>query len=75
SVRLGAGKPVLLNLWASWCAPCLVELGGLRDREGEIREAGIEVVALSVDGLGDERGNRAAASAALEKLNFPFVAV
>ena len=72
SVRLGAGKPVLLNLWASWCTPCLVELAEIRDREAEIRAAGIDVVALSVDGL-DESADPAALGAAIAKLRFPFV--
>src|SRR6476619_3698007 len=26
----GAGKPVLLNLWATWCAPCVKELPTLQ---------------------------------------------
>ena len=72
SVRLGAGKPVLLNLWASWCAPCLAELAEIRDRKSEIRAAGIEVVALSVDGL-DDGADPAALKAAIAKLRFPFV--
>jgi thiol-disulfide isomerase/thioredoxin len=32
------GKPVLLNLWATWCAPCVKELptlDALQAREGE----------------------------------------
>lgn len=35
------GKPLLLNLWATWCAPCIAELPTLnelaRTREGRLR--------------------------------------
>src|SRR5688500_9411418 len=37
------GKPVLLNLWASWCAPCVKELPML-DALG--RKGALEVVAV-----------------------------
>lgn len=42
------GKPTLVNLWATWCAPCVVEmpsLDALAAREGEA----LNVVALSQD--------------------------
>jgi len=75
TVQLGAGKPVLVNLWASWCAPCLVELAEIAERENELRAAGVEVVALSVDALdsSDKRKAAANAAAAIKKLKFPFV--
>ena len=42
------GKPVLLNLWATWCGPCVKELPTL-DALAK-REAGkLTVVALSQD--------------------------
>jgi peroxiredoxin len=72
SLRDFRGKPVVVNLWASWCAPCLIELAELANHEKEIRAAGLEVVALSVDGLGDDRAKPGAAKRALEKAEFPF---
>ncbi len=46
-VRDHLDKPLLLNLWASWCLPCKAELD-------ELRTADAHVLALSVDGLGEE---------------------
>jgi len=53
--QLAAGQPVLVNLWASWCRPCLKELKEIADREVELRKAGVKVVALSVDRLDADR--------------------
>ncbi len=42
------GKPVLLNLWASWCAPCVEELPTL-DALAARLEGTAHVIALSQD--------------------------
>ncbi|HYW15349.1 MAG TPA: TlpA disulfide reductase family protein [Allosphingosinicella sp.] len=48
------GKPVLLNLWATWCAPCVAEMPML-DKLAE-REAGrLHVLTVSQDLDGREK--------------------
>lgn len=43
------GKPLLLNFWATWCAPCVKELPELAQFEREFKPAGWQVVGLAVD--------------------------
>lgn len=69
------GRPVLLNLWAGWCENCLTELSEFAVRKNELRVSGLNIVALSVDGLGDDRAaDPAALSEQLARLNYPFAA-
>jgi thiol-disulfide isomerase/thioredoxin len=46
------GRVVLLNLWATWCAPCRKEMSTLDRLQGELGGPGFAVVALSIDRKG-----------------------
>ena len=43
------GRPILLNLWATWCAPCRAEMPTLDKLQAASGGAGFEVVAVNVD--------------------------
>jgi len=67
----GKGKSILLNLWASWCTPCVGELEELSERNDELRDAGIEVLALAVDQL-DDSVDASVARKLAKRLKLPF---
>jgi thiol-disulfide isomerase/thioredoxin len=46
------GKVVLVNLWATWCAPCRKEMPALDRLQRELGSSKFEVVAISVDRTG-----------------------
>jgi tetratricopeptide (TPR) repeat protein/thiol-disulfide isomerase/thioredoxin len=66
------GKAVLVNLWASWCRPCLVELQEFAKHYESLRASGIDILALSVDGLGDDTSSRDAAHSLAQRAAWPF---
>ena len=43
------GEVVVLNLWATWCAPCRREMPSLDRLQAELGEDGLSVIALSLD--------------------------
>lgn len=55
TVRLAdfRGKTVVLNLWATWCAPCIIEMPTLAKLAAAYEGKPVEVIALSMDGPRD----------------------
>jgi len=53
------GKVVLLNLWATWCTPCKVEMPALAKLQAAYAGKDVVVVALSIDSPRAEQKARA----------------
>lgn len=43
------GKAMLVNIWATWCAPCRAEMKELANLQKELGDETFEVVAITVD--------------------------
>ena len=48
------GRVILVNLWATWCAPCRKEMPALAQLQTELGSDQFEVVAISIDRKGVE---------------------
>lgn len=70
----GSDKAVLVNFWSRSCSRCIKELTEFTRQAERIRAAGIEIVALTVDPLIDERADPVLEKQLLSRLGFPFSA-
>jgi peroxiredoxin len=54
--HLGAyqGKVILLNFWATWCAPCRIEMPDFVKLQAELGSRGLQIVGVSTDLEGEE---------------------
>lgn len=52
TVSIGPDQPpTLLNLWATWCAPCLEEFPDIEQMHQELGPKGLRILAVNVDEL------------------------
>ena len=54
SLKAWNGRVILVNLWATWCAPCREEMPALAALQGAMGSKDFEVVAISLDRKGAE---------------------
>jgi len=53
------GKAMLVNFWASWCAPCRFEMPALQRLQEAVGDDKFEVVTINVDRAGFQKANEA----------------
>ena len=49
SSRQWEGKPLVVNFWATWCAPCRHEIPMLMEMQVEHAEAGLQLIGIALD--------------------------
>ena len=59
----------LVNLWASWCLPCVAEIKEFEESREEWEASNISVVLLSLDGVGADTTDPETTSELLERLH------
>lgn len=72
SVRLSdyKGKVVLINFWATWCAPCQAEMPELVKLQDEYRSRGLQILGVACP---PERRNTMQRVARKFRLNYPVL--
>lgn len=62
------GRPLLLNFWATWCAPCVEEMPMLSRLQNDQPEGGLSIVGIALDDA-----ERAAEFAGKMDLSYPVL--
>ncbi len=53
------GKVLMINVWATWCLPCRVEMPSIEALNKEYAPKGLKIVAVSIDDPGTDSTIRA----------------
>lgn len=48
------GKIVLVNIWATWCPPCVEEMPSMEKLYQKLKGENFEILAVSIDSLGEK---------------------
>jgi len=66
-LRAQTGRVLLVNFWATWCAPCREEIPDLKALQKEFRDEGLRIIGVALD-----RKGRAVVAPFAEKLDITY---
>ena len=64
---IGKSKYILLDFWASWCAPCIAEMPHLKYLYEQYKNKGLEIISISLD------DSERAWQRGLDKIDAPWI--
>ncbi len=50
------GKVIILDVWATWCGPCRMEIPGFVRLQDKYRAKGLEIIGVSIDPITSGQG-------------------
>jgi len=76
SAEIYAGNKItMINIWASWCGPCVRELAELAKIHTQLQESGCGVIGILMDSYDEEGVKTAQALMAENGTNYPVLAL
>ena len=75
SLKEYGGKIVLLDFWATWCAPCRISIPELVELQKKYRDRGVAVLGISMDDPQMFTDNFILAFKEKFKMNYPILRV
>lgn len=66
------GKVIVLDFWATWCAPCRIEMPRLVALHGRYRGRGLEVIGVAMDDAAPDTVDKVARFTAERRVDYPI---
>ncbi|MDG2122170.1 MAG: ASPIC/UnbV domain-containing protein, partial [Verrucomicrobiales bacterium] len=67
------GQPLLVNLWATWCLPCLAEMKEWSQHQSEIAKSGLRIISINIDEPGESpAADRKKIRNFVNRIDYPF---
>ncbi|HLG13324.1 MAG TPA: TlpA disulfide reductase family protein [Blastocatellia bacterium] len=72
SLEAYRGKVVILDIWATWCGPCRMEIPDFIKLQDKYRDEGLEIVGVSIDPIAQQGGGAPAVAPFMRKYRINY---